>query len=359
MFSGLFRRKKKQTKLDEQRNILLNGGKSLSEQLRELAEEKSKSLPMELDERELPPGWESKMRVFASQSEADKWKQDRYYQDGDLYNYKVEKSPLDYDGSRIYRASSEENEYPKKLNVVPVWVERYVDFTPTVWELGSRGSTGAKIFLVTYAPYFASAKEPPFLKIVFVGRDGIPFKQMANLVRELAQENINEVNLHGTGVAKPYTLTLDGKARDKSGRVYPNEFATNTLVDDLYVMYEEWFLFPDVDNFSYVARLASAWKAVQRMEREEKNKTIRTKIEGLRNEIKNCQKKISQLEKDENEIYEAAADGMNLLEENSIDPKELSQRRSDAIIGDIDLSLLEHLTKSLNLPTKGQYALAP
>lgn len=303
---------------------------------------------------ELPPGWKPK-----PQETVDYWKRDEYYWGNDEYQIAKGSSPVDYGVPQIYRASRPLTEYPKKMNALPSWVEMQNGFKASVWELGARHSTGTRIFLVAYEPLpmpSSMSIESPFVKIVFTDKQGNPFKQMANLVKALAKENKNEVDLHGVAVAKPYDLTLDGKVRDKIRCGVPNEFAVETLVDDLYVMYQKWWMFPEVEDFSLVVRLSSAWESIQRMEREEISKNIKGRINELREEIKKCQNKISELEKDENKIYEDAADGMNLLEGNGIDVDELKNRE----VHDVCVSTLSEFVNQIkNASWSENYALAP
>ena len=54
------------------------------------------------------------------------------------------------------------------------------------------------------------------------------------------------------------------------------------------------------------------------MKHETEGKGITREIEEYRAEIKESQEKIAKLEKELNEIYEKAADAMNLLEENGV-----------------------------------------
>ena len=134
-------------------------------------------------------------------------------------------------------------------------------------------------------------------------------------------------------------------------------------MEDLLMVYVDWEKFPDITDHSVVAKLAHAWKNVEAMHTEERSKRIQSKITELRENIKNCQQNIARLEKEENELYEKAADALNTLEEHGIGMKQIEEfnEKKLGIRAEIDLQLLDKLARGMGLTTthNASYALAP
>ena len=97
------------------------------------------------------------------------------------------------------------------------------------------------------------------------------------------------------------------------------------IVDDLYLMYVSWRKFPEIDDYNTVFKLESAWEKVERMQMEEASKQIQNHIKEMRENIKSCQSKIARLEREENKMYESAAEALDVLEEYGIDTKRIEE----------------------------------
>ena len=66
------------------------------------------------------------------------------------------------------------------------------------------------------------------------------------------------------------------------------------------------------------------------MKVNESTGVIRSQIESAREAIDRQRKLIADLEKEENEVYEKAAEAMNILEDNGYDPEAIFQELSGA-----------------------------
>jgi hypothetical protein len=320
--------------------------------------------PNENTNGELPPGW--------SQSEKPegwrKWAQDHspseddqhyWWRDNISPNHNLVSGP----------ASLQRSSWPKKYEILPSWVENYPGFRASAWKVDEKQRTSTIVNLVTYVPLSPDVVEHPFAKIVFT-EDDVPFKQMKNLCASVAKYNTDEVNLHGTFVSRPYTMGMDGKIRVKTGEFLPDSYLVHCAIDDIYLPYEDWRRFPDVESSDLVAKLTFAWKAVEEMQNEERSARIKNKIEDIRRSIKESQDKIADLERQQNEMYEKAADALNLLEEYGYDLTKIEAVQEKDLSARMELptDLLAKLSRSLNLPRKSlngynnaqdQYALAP
>ena len=311
---------------------------------------------------ELPPGWSQ------TAERPPNWVQENFGYADDPHYWNAG-TPRNFDffgqGSKLVKNSPQ----PKKYEVLPSWVEQYPGFRATAWNIGDKQRTNTIVNLVTYMPSSPDSFEHPFAKIVFT-EDNIPFKQMNNLCAAVAKYNQDELELHGRFVDKPYKMGMDGKIRDKTGEFLPDSYLVNCAVDDLYLTYEDWRRFPDVESSDLVAKLTFAWKAVEEMQKEEISGRIKNKIEDIRISIKESQEKIAELEREQNEMYEKAADALNLLEEYGYDLAKIEkfQKKDLDVKMNLPTELLQKLSRNMNLPLKAfngynnaqdQYALAP
>jgi hypothetical protein len=254
-------------------------------------------------------------------------------------------------------------DWPKKYEVLPNWVEMFPNFHATAWVLETRW--GSSVNLVTYEAG-PNAMEPSFAKIVFT-KNNVPFKQMEKLCASVAEYNNEELQIHGISVSKNYSMGQDGKIRDSTGQFLPNAEMVSCVVDDLYLSYENWRRFPDIESAKVVEKLTFAWNDIISMQNEERSHRIKDEISYIREDIKESQEKIAELERNQNEIYERAADALNVLEEHGFDMKkieEIQESESDIFPNGEETSLLGKLARGLNIPLKsisssGTYRRAP
>lgn len=298
---------------------------------------------------ELPPGWSQATERLPN------WAQENSsYADDQHYWWEGTPGKIAFDPRSQRSTLIKNSPKPKKYEVLPSWVEQYPGFSATAWNIGDKKRTNTIVNLVTYMPSSPDAfEEHPFAKIVFT-EDNIPFKQMNNLCASVAKYNQDELEAHGRFVDRPYKMGMDGKIRDKTGEFLPDAYLVNCAVDDLYLQYENWRRFPDVESSDIVAKLTFAWKAVEEMQKEEHSGRIKNKIDDIRTSIKSSQERISELEREQNEMYEKAADALNLLEEYGYDLTKIEkfQKKDSDVMMDLPTELLQKLSRSLNMSLK-------
>ena len=95
--------------------------------------------------------------------------------------------------------------------------------------------------------------------------------------------------------------------------------------------YDSWKFFPNETSYDNVLRLLGLIEKIQMMKFSESICEIKNQIDSARAEIDRQRKLIAKLEKKENEMYERAADAMNILEENGYDPEVVIQDISKEI----------------------------
>ena len=86
-----------------------------------------------------------------------------------------------------------------------------------------------------------------------------------------------------------------------------------------------------MDDYNTMIKLSFALKAVEDMQIEEISGRTKKKIDGIRAEIKDCQERIAKFERELNEVYEKAADALNLLEEHGIDLKKIEEMQDKPV----------------------------
>ena len=360
-------KKSNKAKAEQQRNLAVAHMRSSLEDIYKKSGNSDDSAYKSSNENymggELPPGWSQtteRPSNWAQENSGYANVQHYWWRDNISPNHNLVSVP-----GNLQRSS-----WPKKYEIPPSWVENYPGFSASAWKVDEKQRTNTIVNLVTYVPSSSDAFEHPFAKIVFT-EDNIPFKQMNNLCASVAKYNQDELEAHGRFVDRPYRMGMDGKIRDKTGEFLPDAYLVNCAVDDLYLTYEDWRKFPDVESSDLVAKLTFAWKAIEEMQKEESSGRIKNKIEDIRISIKSSQERIAELEREQNEMYEKAADALNLLEEYGYDLTKIEKfQKKDLDVRRMNLptELLQMLSRKVNLPLKAfngynnaqdQYALAP
>jgi len=213
------------------------------------------------------------------------------------------------------RFVSEDDERAKPRYIpTPDWVEHIEDLNAECFDMGG---FNCKVMAVCYKP--ERTLGVGFAKVYIVDKKtGQPFPQMKGVWREVFRRRA-EHDMHD-----PYRQTCrideDGKLTGAFG--IPDFISLSDTVQDILVVWAEWSEFPKVSDFGVVEKLHQAKRDVAAMRAEVKSNTINREIEEYRAEIRENQDRIAKLEKELNEIYEKAADAMNLLEENGVNVDE-------------------------------------
>ena len=206
------------------------------------------------------------------------------------------------------------NAYPANPNIhttkleMPEWVDVEDGYDIEVFKVDN-GHVMSNVtpVVATYRP--KKTLSVGFVRIYFVDDDGKPFPQMKGVWSEF---------LH-----TPYNGNICGCTLDYSGRVsgafgIPDVKSIYTVACQMYSVYDTWKDYPNESDFDMVKRLIVALGDVRTMQRIEEDKSYASDIERKRKKIQELQEEISQLEKVMNDIYEKAADAMNLLEDHGV-----------------------------------------
>lgn len=199
---------------------------------------------------------------------------------------------------------------PIEIVPPPEWVEKIDGYLVSSCKWHDSGSFDG-CFVVKYEPNCLSGDwDWGFVKIYAANEmNETPFAQMKGIWKELhADKQTHSIT---------YDITEDGKVYNDLGD-FPSENDIKYAIYDISQMYDDWKDFPNAQDWDTVCKLHEAKMAVDNLRVEEKYGHEQKNIDNLRKKIKEIQTQIAQAEKSLNEMYEKAADGMNLLEEHGI-----------------------------------------
>ena len=221
---------------------------------------------------------------------------------------------------------------PTEIVPLPEWVERIEGYFVSSCTWHDSGRFGG-CFVVKYDPdNFSGDWDWGFVKIYAAGSlNEPPFAQMKGIWKDIHDDK----KRHNIS----YDITEDGKIYNDL-REFPSDEDIRNAIYDIGGMYNDWKDFPNVQDWDTVCKLREAMMAVDNLRVEEKYGHEQKNIDNLRKRIKEIQTEIAEAEKSLNEMYEKAADGMNLLEQHGIavnldddEPKE-----PEKIVADCDFA---------------------
>lgn len=217
-----------------------------------------------------------------------------------------------------------------ELVSVPEWAEKIQNYD--MMDAYYFGGYDVGVVAVVYRT--RKRLDEGFAKIHLVDKDTRePFPQMKGVwskTREnLAQYSygnaLPSIATHTREREREWDLEQDGKIVGKFG--VPDIKSMVSAIHEMITVWCKWKDFPNVSDYNTVEKLNAAKDDVVKMHREMTNGRISDMIEKQRESIKVCQEEIAKLERELNDICEAAADGMNLLEKHGIkvDPEKLTE----------------------------------
>lgn len=179
---------------------------------------------------------------------------------------------------------------------LPAWAEQIEGYEAKA----SRYYTfGYELTVLTYVP--KKTLGLGFAKIVIMNKDGLPAKFMPGIWNAMVERSAGE----------EYHIDSDGRIRGKFG--IPDKDELDRCISNMTALIDIFKKFPKETDVAVASSLNDALCDVQRMTFEEKS--IQRDINQMRQRIQELQERISQRDKELNEIYEKAADAMNLIED--------------------------------------------
>ena len=189
----------------------------------------------------------------------------------------------------------------------PEWIEVIPGYSLNSCKWRKCGGIGT----VIVAKYVSIGSCSMFAKVYAVSSDlATPFSNMKGIWKTL--HDLSKKRSIG------YSISEDGKVVSSDGFSHPSDLEIDNAVYDIAGLYENWQKFPEAPTLEIVKKLMSAMESVDKMKHEELHKPIHSSIDLMRGKIKSLQKHIADSEKKLNEIYENAADSLNLLEQYGV-----------------------------------------
>ena len=189
----------------------------------------------------------------------------------------------------------------------PEWIECFPGYSLNSCKWRKCGAAGT----VIVAKYVSVESCSMFAKVYAVSSDlATPFPNMKGIWK----------TLHDLSEKRPtgYSISEDGKVVSSDGFSHPSDLEIDDVVYDTVGLYDNWKKFPQASTLEIVKQLMFSMECVDKMRHEESHKSIHNRIDMLRDRIKLLQKDIANSEKELNEIYENAADSLNLLEQYGV-----------------------------------------
>ena len=189
----------------------------------------------------------------------------------------------------------------------PEWIESFPGYSLNSCKWRKCGGTAH----VIVAKYVSIESCSMFAKVYAVSSDlATPFSNMKGIWKTL--HDLSKKRSIG------YSISEDGKVVSSDGFSHPSDLEIDNAVYDTIGLYDNWRNFPEAPTLEIVKQLMSAMECVDKMKHEESHQTIHNSIDLMRGKIKSLQKHIANSEKELNEIYENAADSLNLLEQYGV-----------------------------------------
>lgn len=152
-----------------------------------------------------------------------------------------------------------------------------------------------------------------YAKIYIVGKDNDqPFPRM----KEIWEETHRIWSQNNPDALVGGTIAPTGEIRDQYGSNAPSFTILHGFLLNMNILYSNWKYFPNAKSYKKVEELKQALESVRAMDGSASY--IENDIKDLREQIKSRQDEIAEREKQLNDLYETAADAMNLLEENGV-----------------------------------------
>ena len=198
--------------------------------------------------------------------------------------------------AETFREDDEEKN-PKSIPL-PDWAEKIEGYRA---EASLFRKDGYEMVVLMYLPK-KSTMDKGFAKIVILNRDRLPAKFMPGIWNAMTSRSSGG----------KYTIDSDGRVRGMFG--IPDREEIEDCIYSMMNYIGVFSMFPKETEVDVALNLSDAVSDVHRMMYEEGS--IQEDISSMRRHIQELQDRIAQRDKELNDIYEKAADAMNLLEKH-------------------------------------------
>lgn len=219
----------------------------------------------------------------------------------------------------------------------PLWAPREDNYLDVAYDMNLQDP---KVVVVEYKAKPGFPHLSDFTRLYLVEKNGQPVPYMKDMWRELGK-------IFAKQSQPDYEIDSEGRLTHCKMIVKANEIWP--ILKEAITMWSQWKDFPTINELDTVRKLIEGQEAINKLNIEESHNWIANQIKEAQETIKAEQEKIVKLEKSLNEIYEQAADAMNLFEENGIkadmdgdgEPRKADlSREINSIINNLDFSSL-------------------
>ena len=191
----------------------------------------------------------------------------------------------------------------------PLWAPREDNYLDVSYDMNLQDP---KVIVVEYKAKPGFQHLTDFTRLYLVEKNGQPVPYMKDMWRELSRKAKDPQPFFSGG----YNIDSEGRITIRGSLVKANEIWP--ILREAITMWGQWKDFPTINELDTVRKLIEGQKAIDKFKSEEAHSWIANQIKAAQETIKSAQEEIVKLEKSLNEIYEQAADAMNLFEDNGI-----------------------------------------
>ena len=208
---------------------------------------------------------------------------------------------INFDDFVVNRATSSKISILSPINT-PEFIERSTEYSVRSYEISGHPN----IILTRYKAMSINVVDYDYLTVID-SKTKCKFNASDSLVRHACTMMDNGVKINSKC-----------QLRNSFGSLSDIEIAC--IANAISNCYNSWKYFPNETSYDNVMKFIGLIEKIKEMKLNDASGTIKNQIEEAREEIDRKRKLIAELEKKENDMYEQAADAMNILEENGYDP---------------------------------------
>ena len=223
-------------------------------------------------------------------------------------------SSINFDDFAVNRVTSTKISILSPINT-PEFIERPTEYSVRSYEIFGYPN----IILTRYKAMSINVVDYDYLTVID-NKTKCKFNASDSLVKHACMEMNNIVKINSKF-----------QLRNSFGSLSDMQIAC--IANAISNCYNSWKYFPNETSYDNVLKFIGLIEKIQMMKLNESSGTIKNQIEEAREEIDRQRKLIAELEKKENEMYEQAADAMNILEENGYDPDKVLRDNFYSTVG--------------------------
>ena len=234
--------------------------------------------------------------------------------------------------SSVGNSSGFSGEFPRPLNPPPDWVRQFKGYKAKTYRLMS--GNNATTILTRYSPESTMGIGFDIITIVDRGNVNRIFNKMQGVWDYIKKESSS------LGVK----VDDDGKMRNVFGFLDERELLN--VARTMLEVHSHWMKYPNESSYDDVLKLQVAKDNVDKLKYH--HRWIKNEMDEMKTRIEESRRRLEELDRQLNQMFEDAADSMNLLEEHGY-PQKMEYDESGNLVpdgeseGDVDSMLFDRL----------------